>query len=202
MKKQNKNIYKKAGAVALGLGIVGASVLAGSQLFPKTVVEEVIVTKVVYEDVIVEVPTIVEVPVEVEKEVIIEVDNENLALVLKYVYDEEGNLEFLTEDLFEDELDIIVDRILLVEEVKSVSVNNALSNFARELEKQHDYDRRDVSRVKLVKDSVEFVKDSADFKYSEFEIKLSVEFRYDSSVEEKEVLVKYYNGKVRNIIIN
>jgi hypothetical protein len=199
MKKENKNIYKKAGAIALGLGIVGASVFAGSKLFPETIVEELPVEKIVYQDVIVEVPTIVTETTIVEKEVL--VDNGNLELVLKYVYDE-GELEFLTEDLFEDELDLIVDRILLIEEVKSVSVDFALSNFARELEKQLDYDRRDVSKVKLVKDSVEFVKESADFKYGEFEVKLSVEFRYDSVVEEKEVLVEYYDGRVRNILID
>lgn len=191
MKKQNKNIYKKAGAVALGLGIVGASVFAGASLFPKTEEVQVPYKVVEYKDKIV--TRNVTVPQ------IVKVDNENLALVLDYVYDNEGDLEFLTEDLFEDEIDQVVDRILLVEDVKAQAKSYVKSNLARELERQLDYDKRDVSRIKI--EEVLFDKNSADFKYEEFVLDVEVEYRYGTVEETKIVTVEFYNGRVRTLNI-
>lgn len=201
MNKKNKNVLKKAGAVALGLGIVGASVFAGASLFPKTEIETL--TVVEYKDKIVtqNVTEIVEVevPVEVVKEVEVLVDNENLALVLDYIYDNEGDLEFLTTDLFDDEVETIVDRILLVEDVKAQAKSYVESNLARELERQLDYDRRDVSRIKI--EDVVFDKALADFKYEEFVLEVEVEYRYNNVEETKVVIVEYYNGRVRSLNI-
>jgi hypothetical protein len=205
--KNNKEIktsvLKKVGAVALGLGIVGASVLAGASLFPRTeeVFIEVPYTVVEYKDVIVEVPVETIVETVVEKEVEVLVDNGNLVLVLNYVY-ENGDVEFLTEDLFDDEVDKIVDRIILIEDVKAQAKSYVIDNFAKELEKQHDYDKRDVSRISIDSDDVVFVKESADFKYEDFVVDLVVEFRYDGSKETKEVSVEYYNGRIRTLTIN
>jgi hypothetical protein len=205
--KNNKEIktsvLKKVGAVALGLGIVGASVLAGASLFPRTeeVFIEVPYTVVEYKDVIVEVPVETIVETVVEKEVEVLVDNGNLALVLKYVY-ENGDVEFLTEDLFDDEVEQIVDRILLIEDVKAQAKSYVIDNFAKELEKQLDYDKRDVSRISIDSDDVVFVKESADFKYEDFVVDLVVEFRYDGSKVSKDVSVEYYNGRIRTLTIN
>jgi len=197
-----KSVLKKVGAVALGLGIVGASVLAGASLFPKEVeVPYPVPYPVVeYKNVTVPGETIIEY-VDVEKPVEVLVDNGNLALVLDYVY-ENGDVEFLTEDLFDDEVDKIVDRIILIEDVKAQAKAYVLDNFAKELEKQHDYDKRDVSRISIDSDEVVFVKESADFKYEDFVVDLVVEFRYDGSKETKDVSVEYYNGRIRTLTIN
>lgn len=197
MKKTNIN-WKQVGTAAAAALIVGATL--GATFIPREIPVEVPVEKQVTVVEYIDVPVPYEVEKIVEKEVIVEVDNGNLDLVLEYVY-ENGELEFITEDLFDDEIDVIVERILLIEEVKAVSEDYALANFARELEKQHDYDRRDISRVKLVEDSVEFLKESANFKYGDFETKLSIEFRYDGVVEERDVIVEYYNGRVRSLLI-
>jgi len=54
----------------------------------------------------------VEVPVEVIKEV--QVDNGNMDLVLDHIYDNDGNIEYLLDDLDDDEIGLIVDRIILL----------------------------------------------------------------------------------------
>ena len=203
--KNNKaiktSVLKKVGAVALGLGIVGASVFAGASLFPKKVgVPYSVPYPVPYPVVeyqIVPGETIIEY-VDVEKPVEVLIDNGNLDLVLNFIYNN-NDMEFITQDLDEDEINEIVERIVLLEDVASQVKSFVYSNLAKELEKQLDYDRRDVSKIKIDEDTIKFINNECDFKYEEFLVELEVEYRYDKVYETKKVEIEFYNNRVRNI---
>ena len=192
MKKLNK---KKIGAIALsGLLTLGAGAAIGSYAFPQTITEEVVIEKIVIEPV----EVIKEVEVEKIVESIVEVDNENLGVVLQKIYDENGDVSYLTSDLFEDELDLIVDRIVAVNDFKAEAESLVKSQFARELERfDSDFDRRDVRRVVVKEVNLQ----SVDFKYNDAVIEVEVEFRYDSSKYTGVVEVEFYEGKALPISI-
>ena len=187
----NKLNTKKIGAIALsGLLTLGAGAAIGSYAFPQTITEEVVVEKIITQP--------VEVIKEVEVEKIVEVDNENLGLVLQKLYDENGDVGYLTSDLFEDELDLIVDRIVKVNDFKLEAESLVKSQFSRELERfDSNFDRRDVSRVVVEEVSLE----SVDFKYNDAVVEVEVEFRYDSTKYVAIVEVEFYEGKALPISI-
>ena len=97
------------------------SALLAEQSKPATVVEKIVEVKV---------------PVEknITKEVL--VDNKNLDKVLQFLYDEEGNIEYVTSDLKEKEMGLIVDRIVLVNDFKSMAVSKVSSDAFDELEEK------------------------------------------------------------------
>ena len=192
---KNTNVKKFAMAGAVALGIVAGG-FAGAYIFPNEITNEVEVEKFIYENVTIEVPF--ETILEVEVEKIVEVDNGNLQLVLDTIYEKDGDVEYLIDGLYDDEVDQIVERIMLVNEVETLAKEYTLRNFATELEK-HDssYDRRDVSRIKIDNEDLKIV--DYDFKYEDFTVEILVEFRYDGAKETKLVEVEYFNGRVRNL---
>lgn len=118
---------------------------------------------------------------EAEGEVIY-VDNENLQLVLEHLFDKDGNVSYLTDDLLDDELDQIVDRIVLLNEIESDVFGFVNSEIARYLERYEDNvsDRRDISRVRIDRDSVEFV--DTDFYNNFFELNVDLTLRHEGKV--------------------
>ena len=194
---KNTNVKKVAMAGAVALGLIAGG-FAGAYMFPNTVTEyldgEIVIEylpgEIVYENV-----TVIE---EVEVEKIVEVDNENLQLVLDTIYEKDGDVEYLIDGLYDDEVDQIVERIMLVNEVETLAKEYTLRNFATELEKNDSsYDRRDVSRIKIDNEDLKIV--NYDFKYEDFTVEILVEFRYDGAKETKLVEVEYFNGRVRNL---
>lgn len=196
MKKTN-NVVKKVAAITGAVAIVAGTIL-GAVAFP--IQNEIIVTE--YKTITKEVPVIQtvvqekEVIVEVEKEVIVKVDNENLDFVLEQLYDNNGNLELVTEDLFEDELDQIVERLFMLEEVKTLAIADVKANLAKELDYQLGYDKRDVSRIDIDSSDVEVL--NIDFSREDATILVPVEFRYDGVIETVTVEVAIRNGVVRS----
>ena len=192
MNKKTKETMKKIGAVA-GIGLIAGAggVALGSSAFPQTITEEVEVERLV--------ETEVEVIKEVEVERIVEVDNENLDLVLEYAYDNDGDLELVVDGLFDDELDEVVDRIVQLQDWKAEGSNIVKSQFSRELDRQHNFDRRDVSRIRVDESSTSV--SNVDFKYGDAVVTLEVEFRYNNDLYEAEVEVVYYDGKALPIDI-
>lgn len=185
---------KQIGAIALSTLVagLGAGVAVGSHAFPNTITEEVIVESVV------EKPVEVIKEVEVEKivEKIVEVDNEKLGLVLQKIYDEEGDVSYLTQDLFEDELDLIVDRIILVNDWKAEAKSALMSSFARELQRfDSDFDRRDVSRIVVEESTIK----SVDFNLKDALVEFEVEFRHKGAIYTAVVEVEIFDDKVEPI---
>ena len=102
--------------LAIALLLVGGFV--GALGFPteNEIIKEVVVEKTV------EVPGL-------------EVDNGNLDVVLQHIYDNEGSAEYLTEDLDDDEISSIVNRIEFINIIKSEAVSFIKSDLFDELDK-------------------------------------------------------------------
>jgi hypothetical protein len=199
--KEKQSILSKVTAGVAVAGIVAGTVL-GALAFPvqndvivpsEPIVETVTVTNTVIEQ--------VEVPVEVivEKEVIVQVDNGNLALVLDTIYEADGDVEYLLDGLYDDEVDKIVERIVLTNDMKAEAENIIKANFIKELDRQHSFDKRDVSRVKL--DSEDTTISNIDFKYKDSDVATIVEFRFEGSIYVAEVELPFYNGKAQTMSI-
>lgn len=202
MNKKVKNLVKKVIAVSAGAGIVVGTFLGATFLPQEKIVFETEVLNATQEQMEKSFQEGVDSVVIPEPEVIfinqtqlVEVDNGNLDFVLKQLYDNQGSLELVTEDLFEDELDLIVDRLFLFEEHKALAIQDVKDNLAKELDYQLGYDRRDVSRIVIKTEDVTI--DSIDFNKQDSVVIVPVEFRYDGSLETAQVEVSLRNGKVR-----
>jgi len=166
----------KAGLAIGSAAALGLSFLAGAvSVDPvETVIEKNIT---VFEQV--EVP--VEVPIEVIKE--IKVDNKNLDLVLEHIYDNDGNVEYLLDDLDDDELEFVVDRIVFVNDVKAQALEIVKKEGIDELDKEVvgevEIDEDDVERFKLYDDDEDVLIDDIDFEDGDAEVLVRVRFELD-----------------------
>lgn len=193
MKQKTKAQIKAAGLAVLALG---AGMGVGSYAFPQTITEEVEVEKVVTETVTEE----VEVPV--EKEVIVEVDNENLGLVLDTIYENDGDVEYLLDGLDEDEVDQIVDRILWGNEVVSLGEEEAKSELKQLVHNSvvsgETLDQREVSNVRVT-DSEALYKD---YEYQDADVSVELFFMHEGKRYEAEVTVSFFDGEVDEFVLN
>ena len=193
MKQKTKTQIKAAGLAVLALG---AGMGVGSYAFPQTITEEVEVEKVVTETVTEE----VEVPV--EKEVIVEVDNENLGLVLDTIYENEGDVEYLLDGLDEDEVDQIVDRILWGNEVVSLGEQEAKSELKQLVHNAvvsgETLDQREVSNVRVT-DTEALYKD---YEYQDADVSVELFFMHEGKRYEAEVTVSFFDEQVDEFVLN
>lgn len=188
--------------IALGLGglvILGGGVAIGSQFFPKTV--EKVVTKevTVTKEVPVPGPTVtVEVPKEIIKE--IKVDNGNLDKVLKYVWDENGDINYLTHDLKEKEISKIVERIVLVNDFKAEAISEVKSRAFDELDGKivngTTLNDRKLSRLRLSDDFNEIIMKDIDFDNKDAIIHVDGTFEDDDYIKYKATFeVEFKDGQ-------
>ena len=202
MNKETSKKIKAIGMVALA-GVTGAFV--GAFAFPVT--NEVTITNTEYITETVTEEIEVEVPVEVEVEKIVEVDNGNLATVLDFIYDKEGNIEYLLDGLDDDELDLIIDRIVFINDAEELAKTFLTKEFAEFAEDESGYDGysliKDADEVKVVFVDITDIKDAEFEKYSDYgfmtaNITANVFFTYeDGNVEYKTVNLEIINNKVR-----
>lgn len=195
-----KEKTKKIGAPLIGLALLGAGVGGGFILDnPDTIVEEKIINETI--TVVKEVP--MEVPVEVIKEV--PVDNGNLDLVLDHVYDNNGDVEYLTDDLDDDEVQQIVDRIVFIDDVKKLAVDYVKDEGIDELDKEvvngTELDEDDVERFKIDDDSDDIIIDDVDFEYGEAEVLVEARFEHDDVDYEVVYRVEFDEGEADDISI-
>ncbi|HEY9705828.1 MAG TPA: hypothetical protein V6C58_25555 [Allocoleopsis sp.] len=192
--KKVKKILAVTGASVL---LLGAGAFAGAQLFPKEVVKEVPVEKVVTVE--------KEVPVEVVKEVKVTqlVDNGKLDMVLKEIYDNNGNVAYLTDDLEDDEISQIADRIVLVNDFKSLAVQEVRSNLFDELDGETfnlvTFDDKDMERLRINDDADEIVIEDIDFEDKDAELLVTGTFEQDNVKYKYEALVEFKDGEVDEI---
>lgn len=200
--------------VALGLGglvILGGGIAIGSQAFPHTITKEVPVT------VTKEVQKLVEVPVEKEviKEVIVEknitkevpVDNEKLAMVETFLWNENGDINYLTHDLKEKEIPMIVDRIIFVNDLKAMAINEVKSEAFNELDGKtvngttlvdHKMDR-----LTLSDDFEDIIMSDIDFDRKDASIKVTGEFEYDDEDTYDVVFkVEFKDGEFDELVVD
>ena len=158
-------------------------------------------------------------PIVVEKIIEVPVDGENLDVVLKYLYDNKHDnpnkdklVHFLTDDLDDDELSQVVDRIVFINEAKDKAVAYIKGlDLADELEDEDktylpvdgvvgedeiEVDEDEVKRVRVQDDDDEVEVLDTDFDDSDAEIVVMVNFEHDGVKLEVPVTVEIKDNVV------
>lgn len=139
----------------------------------------------------------------VEPEVVIEekeilVDNGNLQLVLDYML--EGNVSLVTDGLEDDELDLIVDRIVFINDAESLVKEFVKNNVFEHRAELFDLDEElytDLFILDVSLKDVDFT-EYEEFGFTTAKADVKIAFRYDGGAfEEKEFEVQIWNDKVR-----
>lgn len=193
--------FKKVGALVLGgLVIASGAGILGATAFPKTVEVEKVVTEYV------DVPGPVQIKnntVIKEVEKIVEVDNGHLDTVLEHIYDNDGSIEYITEDLDDDELDLIVERVSFVNDVKALAVaevkSEAIDLLHKELVGEVKLDEDDIERLKIYDDADEIALDDIDFEDLDADAYVNVRFEQDDVDYVAEFKVEIKDGIVDDI---
>ena len=147
------------------------------------------------------VETIVEVPVETL------VDNGNLDLVLDHIYDNDGSVQYLTEDLDDDEVNLIVNRIVFINDIKSLAVIEAENEIKDLLDKEEftfgnetiTFDEDDVERVRVQSDGEDLIIDDVDFEDGDADVLVQVKFEQDDVKYLADCTVQFRDGVVDDI---
>jgi hypothetical protein len=196
------NIKKKQIAIALGsIVVLGAAFGAGAVLSPK----EVIVTK--------EVAKYVEVPGEiqyvdkvVEKTIVKEVavDNGNLELVLAELQAKDGDVEYLTEGIDKDEIELIVDRLIMTQEWEALAFNKTKSRLYDELHKEvingTTLYSDDMRSLYIEVDDIEF--ENIDFTDKDADVLVPFRFRQDEDKFEGVARILIRENEVDDIVVD
>jgi len=179
----------------------GLGAVAGSSMFPKTL------TKIQYETEYVNVP--VEVPVVeyvdkivVEKS-IVEVDNGDMDLVLDHIYDNDGRVSYLTDDLDDDEVDMIVDRVVFINDIKALAVAEVEKEGIDELDKEvvngEELDEDDIERFKIYDDDEDIEIDDVDFEDGDADVFVKCRFEHDDIDYQAVYKVEFKDNEVDDI---
>lgn len=193
---------KKAGAIVLA-AIVGG--VAGAGIYSQNV-GPTITEKIVYQDKIVEVPgpvvketvfeeKVVEVIVSpYEENYVEELESENTELrmtrdqLLDEIFDNDGKVEYLTDDLDDDEIMEIVERISFINEIKDLAVDRVKSKLADELDNQDvtlkdgsdiELDEDDIEKIRIDNDKDEVIVSSVDYDDKDAVVEVSGKFKHD-----------------------
>jgi len=184
MKKQLLKIGAIVGAAGLVFGGLG-----GAFLFPNKIVETetLTITNVVNQT--------VEIPV----------DNGNLDLVLNHIYDHKGNVGTLTNDLDDDEVESIVDRIVFLNEIKDLAVAEVKAEAADELDKKTfdevTFDEDDLERIRVQDDDGEINITNVDFEDGDANVEITVKFEQDDIKYGADFDVKIKDGEVDDLTL-
>jgi hypothetical protein len=151
----------------------------------------------------------VEVEVEVPVEKIVEVDNENLALVLDELYLNDGQVDYLVDDLDDDELDLIIDRIFFVRELKELAVKEVEKELFDELDKEEftfgdvtvEFDEDDLERLRIDDDMDELLVDIQDWEDKDAEITVTGTFEQDDVKYDFSAIVEFKDGEIEDFDI-
>jgi hypothetical protein len=203
---ENNKIYKFliAGFTILFLGgLIGANVCPKTIEVEKIVNQTVEVEKIVNNTVEVPVETIVEVEKVVNNTVEVQVDNGNLSQVLEHIYDNDGKIEYLLDDLDDDELNKIVDRIVFINDIKKLSVDAVEAHLFDELDRevynisgtQVKFDEDDLERLRINDDDDEIVIDKVDFEDEDAKVCVTGTFEQDDVKYDYEVTVEFKDGE-------
>jgi hypothetical protein len=195
-------VLKVAGGIIAGVALVGAGVTGGFLWDnPDTIIQNITKEVIVEKNITVDVPfeTIVEKNVTVEKLV----DNGNLDLVLEEIYDNEGSVEYLTEDLDEDEVSEIVERIVFANEVKALAVAEVKSEIAdlvnKEVVNGTELDEDDVEKVRVNDDDDEVSIDDVDYDEKDAEVTVTGTIRVDDIWYDFETSVEIEDNEVVDV---
>ncbi len=133
----------------------------------------------------------------VEPEVVeVLVDNENLGLVLNHIYDNDGDIAYLTDELDDDDVEEIVDRIIFVNEAKNKAVAEIKKNLFDEIDdRSSQYDEDDMSRLRVDDDADEIEFRVSDWDDEEAELTVYGTFKDGSTERTFEAILEFYDGE-------
>lgn len=187
MSESNKSVFwSRVSAALLSVVVVGGAI---SYAVPN--------------EVEVEVPINVSIPGEVvEREV--PVDNGNLGLVLDHIYDNDGDVNYLLDDLDDDEVEQVVGRVVFVNEAKALAANYVEAEMSDELDKVEvsngvtniTLDEDDIERIRVDSDADEIVIDDIDFDDSDTNLLVNATFEQDDVDYKATFDVKIKDGLV------
>ena len=157
----------------------------------------------------IEIETVTETVFE-SREVLGEVDNGNLELVLDHIFDNEGNISYLTDDLDDDEVDQIVNRIVFINEIKGLAVAEVEDEFKDLMDKENFidgnstilykfFDEDDIERVRVQDDSDEVTVIDPDFDDRDADVEIEVKFEQDDVKYLAVVNVEFKDGEVDDL---
>lgn len=207
MENKTKAILAVGSAAVIALSGLGGAIIADDSAQVQALQEQVAVLNarepVVVTETI-EVP--VEVPVEVEKVVEVAVDNDNLDLVLDHLYDNNGEVSYLTNDLKDDEVEQIVDRVVFINDVKALAADYVKDEGIDELDKEVvdgvELDDRDVERFKVYDDAEDIVIDDVDFEDSDADVLVKARFEQDDVDYIAWFKVEFRDGEIDDFVID
>jgi hypothetical protein len=197
MAKEKSKLVKGLFAAGAGVILLGAGAYAGSQMFPVEITKTFTVEKIVPVEVIKEVQ--VEVIKEVPVEKIVEVTDTKLDSVLQHIYDNEGNVQYLTEDLDDDEVALIADRIVFINDIKKLSVDAVKNELFDELDGELvglvELDDRDMEKLKVADEHEDLIIEEVDFEDKDAEVIVTGTFKQDDVKYDFEVVVIFKDGE-------
>lgn len=141
----------------------------------------------------------------------VEVDNGNLDLVLDHIYDNKGDVDYLTEDLDDDEVEQVVDRITFINEIKDLAVAEVKAEVADEIDgtqnvtmldnstTQVEFDEDDIERIRVQDDGDEVIVDDVDFEDNDAEVKTTVNFEQDGIKFAADFMVEFKDSEVDDL---
>lgn len=199
MDKKVKKILKVTGAVVVGAALLGGAYGFGhsfgvdstqskiAELKASLVAEQSKPAKVEFVDKIVTVEKEVKVPVEVVKEI----PSKDAEILKKVIYDTDGDLASLTEDLDEDEYDtLLVPYAVFYIDSQSLAENGVKKDLFDEVDNKVvtllsnttvTLDEDDLEGLKLDTDKGEVEVTSIDYEDKDAEVKVTGRFRQDDN---------------------
>ena len=133
----------------------------------------------------------------------VKVDNGNLELVLQHIYDNDGSVDYLTDDLKDSEVAQIADRVVFINEVKAIAMQVAEDEIADLVDKENVngtvMDEDDVEKIKVEDEFDKLTVDDVDFDDSDAEILVPVEFEHDDVDYEAVVKVIFKDGEYDDV---
>jgi len=217
---ETKKILKVAGAIGAGALLIASGALGTGIIKNDTIQEQAAqisqlqLNNSKLSDNIVDLNNAEPVIEYVDKEVLVnntvevEVDNGNLDVVLDHIYDNKGNIKYITNDLDDDEVNEIVDRLIFVNEIKVLAAEEAKSEIKDLLDKEEftfnnetvEFDEDDIERVRVQDDSDELiVGEDIDFEDGDAEVEVEVYFEQDDVKYKALVEVEFKDSEVDDI---
>lgn len=133
----------------------------------------------------------------------VEVDSGNLKLVLDHIYDNDGSVEYLLDDLDDDEVDQIAERIVFINEIKKLAVDTVKADGIDELDREEvdgeRLDEDDIERFKVYDEDEDLIIDEVDFEDSDAEVLVDVRFEQDDIEYKATFRVTFKDGTVDDI---
>lgn len=212
---ETKKVLKVIGAIGAGLVLVSSGAFTSGVIKNDAIQEQeaqisqLKLDKIELDNKIVDLEAVEPVTEIVEKEVDVivevEVDNGNLDLVLDHIYDNKGNIRYITNDLDDDEVKLIVDRIVFINEIKALAVAEVENEFKDLLDKEdfggedRFFDEDDIERVRVQDDDDEVMVIDPDFEDKDADIEINVKFEQDGEKYIALVNVEFRDGEVDDI---